>query len=90
MGKAVLIGIAYVSGSLIPVMISHTVTDIVNFSYWWTDVAGTFDKRPIGETGLDAHFFVWITILVVSLALFALVTYKTQAARQNIGLGIAA
>jgi membrane protease YdiL (CAAX protease family) len=82
--------LAYVSGSLIPVMISHTVTDIVNFSYWWTDVAGTFDKRPIGETGLDTHFFVWVAILVTSLALFALVTYKTQAARQNISLGVIA
>jgi len=39
--------LARVSGSLIPGIVSHTVADIANFSYWWTDVAGAFDKRPI-------------------------------------------
>ena len=52
--------LARVSGSLIPGIISHTVTDIANFSYWWTDVAGAFDKRPISETGIDSHFILWI------------------------------
>lgn len=75
--------LARVSGSLIPGMISHTVTDILNFSYWWTDVAGTFDKRPIGETGIDAHFVVWIGVFVASLALFALAARKTLVARQE-------
>jgi membrane protease YdiL (CAAX protease family) len=75
--------IALVSGSLIPVIISHTVTDIVNFSYWWTDVAGAFDKRPIGETGIDTHFIVWIAILVASVAVFVWVARKTLDARQK-------
>jgi len=75
--------LALVSGSLIPVMISHTVTDIINFSYWWTDVAGAFDKRPIGETGIDTHFIVWIAILVASVALFAWSARKTLEARHE-------
>ncbi len=83
-GISVLWGIlARVSGSLIPGMISHTVADIVNFSYWWTDVAGTFDKRPISETGIDTHFIVWFAVLAASLALFALAARQTLAARQE-------
>ncbi len=75
--------LARVSGSLIPGMISHTVADIVNFSYWWTDVAGAFDKRPISETGIDSHFILWLAVFVASLALFALAARKTLAARQE-------
>ena len=75
--------IALFSGSLIPAMISHTVLDIINFSYWWTDVAGAFDKRPIGETGVDTHFIVWLVVLVASVVLFALAARKTLAARQE-------
>ncbi len=73
--------LARVSGSLIPGIISHTAADIVNFSYWWTDVAGAFDKRPIGETGIDTHFSVWIAVFMASIALFALAARKTLAAR---------
>lgn len=75
--------LAYTSGSLIPGMISHTVADIFNFSYWWTDVAGTFDRRPIAETGIDAHFVVWVLILVASVALFSWAARKTLAARRQ-------
>ncbi len=75
--------LARVSGSLIPGIISHTAADIINFSYWWTDVAGVFDKRPIGETGIDTHFILWIAVFVASLALFALAARKTLAARQE-------
>ena len=75
--------LARVSGSLIPGIISHTAADIVNFSYWWTDLAGAFDKRPISETGIDTHFILWITVFMASLALFALAARKTLAARQE-------
>ncbi|HEC62711.1 MAG TPA: CPBP family intramembrane metalloprotease [bacterium] len=75
--------LAHVSGSLIPGMISHIVTDIVNFSYWWTDVAGAFAKRPIEETGIDTHFIVWIAVFVASLALFVLTAGKTLAVRRE-------
>lgn len=75
--------LARVSGSLIPGMISHTAADIVNFSYWWTDVAGAFDKRSISETGIDTHFILWIAVFMTSLALFGLAARKTLAARQE-------
>ncbi|MGB3906516.1 MAG: type II CAAX endopeptidase family protein [Anaerolineae bacterium] len=75
--------LAYASGSLIPGMISHTVADIFNFSYWWTDVAGTFDKLPITETGIDSHFVVWVLIFVASVAAFSWAARKTLAARRH-------
>lgn len=77
--------LARVCGSLIPGIISHTVTDIINFSYWWTDVAGEFDKRPITEIGLDLHFFMAVAILISSLLLFALAAKKTLIARGEFG-----
>jgi membrane protease YdiL (CAAX protease family) len=75
--------LAHVSGSLVPGIISHTVADIFNFSYWWTDVAGTFDRRPIAETGFDAHFVVWALVLVASIALFIWAARRTLATRQQ-------
>jgi membrane protease YdiL (CAAX protease family) len=74
--------LAYTSGSLIPGIISHTVADIFSFSYWWTDVAGTFDRRPIAETGIDFHFVAWVLIFVVSAILFCWATRRTLAARR--------
>jgi membrane protease YdiL (CAAX protease family) len=80
---SVMLGVlAYASGSLIPGIIGHTVMDIPNFAYWWTDVAGTFDKRPIAETGLDAHFVVWASIFVASIVLFCWATRKTLTVRR--------
>jgi membrane protease YdiL (CAAX protease family) len=82
---SVMLGIlAYVSGSLIPGIIGHTVMDIPNFAYWWTDVAGTFDRRPIAETGIDAHVIVWALIFVASVGLFFWATRKTLATRREI------
>jgi len=42
-----------------------------------------FDKRPIGETGIDTSFIVWIAILVASVALFAWPARKTLDARHE-------
>ncbi len=75
--------LAYTSGSLLPGIISHTILDIFNFSYWWSDVAGKFEKRPITETGVDLHFMVWVLICVVSIVLFFWTTRKVQTARQQ-------
>jgi membrane protease YdiL (CAAX protease family) len=75
--------LAYTSGSLIPGMISHVVADIFNFSYWWTDLAGTFDRRPVAETGIDRHTIVWALVLAVSVALFSWAARRTLAARQQ-------
>ncbi len=81
---SVMFGIlTYATGSLIPAIISHTVLDIFNFSFWWTDVAGRFERQPISETGIDSHFVIWALILVASIALFIVVTRKLLALRQQ-------
>lgn len=76
--------LARVSGSIIPGIISHSLTDVFNFSYWWTDVAGSFDRRPLAETGVDAHFLTWLAVLLLSLALFAFAALRTNAARLTV------
>ena len=75
--------LAYTSGSLIPGMISHIIADIFSFSYWWTDVAGAFNKRPITETGLDSQFFIWLLILFASITLFVGGTRRILASRRS-------
>ncbi len=71
----------YASGSLLPGIIAHTVLDIVNFSYWWSDIAGKFEYQPITITGVDLHFAVWLLILTTSAALFLLGLGKVKAVR---------
>jgi membrane protease YdiL (CAAX protease family) len=75
--------LARASGSLIPGIISHGSTDVVNFSYWWTDVAGRFDRRPISETGVDTHFLASVSIMLLLLALFVIAIRKTLGARHD-------
>lgn len=75
--------LARVSGSLIPGIISHSATDVVNFSYWWTDVAGSFDHKPISTTGIDAHFVASATVFSSLLMLFIFAASKMLAARQE-------
>ena len=79
--------LARVSGSLIPGIVSHASTDVVNFSYWWTDIAGSFDKRPVGETGIDLHFVLSLTIFLALLALFVFAARKTLLVRQGSNSG---
>lgn len=69
------------TGSLLPGIIAHTVLDIVNFSYWWSDVAGKFEYQPIRITGVDLHFVVWLLIFTSSIALFIWNLGKVKAVR---------
>jgi len=69
------------SGSLIFGIIAHFVVDIFNFSYWWSDLAGKFEYRPISETGVDTHFLVWIVIFFISSTLFLLATDRVKKER---------
>jgi membrane protease YdiL (CAAX protease family) len=62
--------IAYYSGSLIPGMIAHILMDICNFSFWWTDLGGQFNKKTIQATGIDPHFIFWSMVLVMSVFIF--------------------
>jgi membrane protease YdiL (CAAX protease family) len=70
-------------GSLIPVMIAHTVTDIINFSYWWSDFAGKFEYDIISRTGIDAHFITWVLILVAAVILFSGSIRKIKQVRRS-------
>jgi uncharacterized protein len=66
---SVLLGLlAYRSGSLIPGIIGHSILDIFDYSFWWTNLAGGFKKQTIFITGVDIHFISWI--LIFSFALF--------------------
>jgi membrane protease YdiL (CAAX protease family) len=65
--------LAYASRSLIPSMIGHAVMDVFNFGYWWWQLLGTYNERPISETGIDLNFLVWASTLVISLSLFVFV-----------------
>ncbi len=73
--------LAYATNSLIPGIIAHVSFDIVNFSYWWSDVLGTFDRRPIGVTGIDSHFI--ITLLVVLFCITLLVLSLRKLSKLN-------
>lgn len=83
-GLSALFGIlAYASGSIIPSIVAHTIMDIFNFSFWWTDLAGKFELQTIAETGIDIHFITTVLIFIGSLALFFWVARKMMAVRQQ-------
>lgn len=72
-----LIGIlAYATNSLLPGIIAHVTLDIINFSYWWSDVIGTFERKPISMTGVDTHFIITIMVVLLSTALFIVAIRK--------------
>jgi len=75
--------LARTSGSLIPGIISHGSTDVVNFAYWWTDIAGHFNKRPIAETGIDPHFLTATAAMLMLSILFGFAAWKTSKARSG-------
>ena len=79
-----LVGIlAYVCNSLIPSIVAHVVTDVFNFSYWWSDVAGRFEMQTIAETGIDLHFVAWSLVFATAVALFFWTARRILAARQS-------
>ncbi len=80
LASVILCVLAYASRSLIPGMIGHAVMDVFNFGYWWWQLLGHYDKRPIFETSIDADFVAWASTLVISLLLFPLVICKLRQA----------
>ena len=62
--------LAYSTRSLLPGMIAHVSFDVINFSYWWSDVIGTFERKPISMTGVDNHFIITVTVVLLSFILF--------------------
>jgi membrane protease YdiL (CAAX protease family) len=67
-GAGFLLGLlAWSSRSLIPAMVGHVVMDIGLFAYWWTGIAGTFNARPISETGIDRFFLLACAVFAIAL-----------------------
>ena len=75
--------LAYSTNSLIPGIIAHVSFDIINFSYWWSDVVGTFDRKPIGMTGIDSHFIITVAVLLLSSVLFIVAIWKLMNLRRR-------
>jgi membrane protease YdiL (CAAX protease family) len=76
---SLLLGIlAYASVSLIPAIIGHTIMDIFNFSYWWSNLAGHFNKKTIYATGIDNHFIVWCLVFLMAIFLFFFAILKLR------------
>lgn len=68
--------LAYATDSLIPGIIAHVTFDIINVSYWWSDVSGTFGHKPIHMTGVDNHFVFTLMLVLLSALLFVFVIRK--------------
>jgi membrane protease YdiL (CAAX protease family) len=69
-GAGVLLGwLAYASGTLVFAMIGHTIMDIGLFSYWWTQIAGIFQQRPVSEIGVDGIFILECAALILFVAI---------------------
>jgi membrane protease YdiL (CAAX protease family) len=68
--------LTYSTNSLIPGIIAHVSFDIINFSYWWSDVIGTYERKPISMTGVDSHFIIALTVVLLSSLLFIVAIRK--------------
>lgn len=79
--SAIFGAIAWFSGSLIPGIIAHIIMDICNFSFWWSDLGGQFDRETIFTTGVDSHFILWTGIFVISITGFVMAMRKLNAYR---------
>jgi len=76
---SVLLGIlAYRAGSLIPGIIGHAILDVFDYSVWWTDLTGGFQKQTIFKTGIDLHFVIWLLIFTTALFVFFRVLSKLK------------
>ena len=75
--------LAWSTNSLLPGIIAHVSFDIINFSYWWSDVIGNFEHKPIGMTGVDNHFIITIAVLILSFIVFFVAVSKLLKLKTN-------
>ena len=68
--------LAYSTNSLLPGIIAHVSADITNYSYWWSDVIGNFDRKPISMTGVDNHFIITVMLVLLLIVLFIVAIKK--------------
>jgi len=88
---SILLGIlAYRTGSLIPGIIGHAILDVFDYSVWWTDLTGGFQKQTIFRTGADFHFVVWLLIFLTALFGFFKVMMKLKGNIRVQTVGLAA
>ena len=76
--------LAYSSNSLILGIIAHVSFDIINFSYWWSDVIGTFERKPISMTGIDNHFIIASITVLLSTILFIVAIRKLLKLKNSV------
>jgi membrane protease YdiL (CAAX protease family) len=70
LGAGILLGLlAWASRSLLPGMIGHVLMDVGLFAFWWTGVAGDFNRMPIAQTGVDGAFLLACGVFAASLSL---------------------
>lgn len=82
LGAGVLLGVlACSSDTLVFCIIGHTAMDIGLFAYWWTQIAGVFDQRPIALTGLDAPFLIAAAVFAAALPVFFIAARKLRELR---------
>ena len=75
--------LAWSTNSLLPGIIAHVSFDIINFSYWWSDVIGNFEHKPIGMTGVDNHFIITTAVVLLSVVIFFVAISKLLKLKTN-------
>jgi len=81
---AIMIGLlAFATKSLVFGIVVHTLFDIVNFSYWWSDLAGTFLYKPVSITGIDLHFIATLIIFLGAALIFLAASRKLVLQNSN-------
>jgi len=78
--------LAYATNSLLFGIIAHVAFDIVNFCYWWSDVVGSFERKPISVTGVDNHFIITLSVVLLSFLLFVVAIRKLLKLKARDGL----
>jgi membrane protease YdiL (CAAX protease family) len=79
--------LAYSTNSLLPGIIAHVSFDIINVSYWWSDVVGTFERKPISMTGVDNHFIITVMVVLLSTVLFIVAIRKLSKLKMKDSAG---
>lgn len=91
-GAGLLLGtLARAAGTLWFGILGHWIMDIGLFLFWWTQIAGTFSQRPIGETGIDRAFIweagiFWAALLVVFVAIVRLLKLREEGSSPSLPL----
>jgi membrane protease YdiL (CAAX protease family) len=83
-GAGLLLGtLARAAGTLWFGMLGHWIMDIGLFMFWWTQIVGTFNQRPLSQSGFD-QTFVWEAVtFAAALMIFLGATAKLLMLRRS-------